>query len=79
MTMVCEDITTVRKLTDKLTYQVRHGGLTGLANRIHFDDNLHETASQARRSGGCFGVVSMDLDKSKLVNDSCQARQDSAA
>lgn len=43
--------------------------LTGLGNRRHFDETLHRTLSQAEREGGQFGVLAVDLDDFKPVND----------
>lgn len=43
--------------------------LTGLGNRRHFDETLHRTLSQARREGRQFGVLAVDLDDFKPVND----------
>lgn len=45
--------------------------LTGLGNRRHFDETLHRTLSQAEREGGRaqFGVLAVDLDNFKPVND----------
>ncbi len=68
--VVCEDITAVRKLTDKLHHQVRHDGLTGLANRTHFDDSLRRVFSNAENNIERFAVLFMDLDRFKAINDS---------
>jgi diguanylate cyclase (GGDEF)-like protein len=43
--------------------------LTGLGNRRHFDATLHRTLSQAERDGSRFGVLAIDLDDFKLLND----------
>ncbi|NTU71851.1 MAG: EAL domain-containing protein [Coriobacteriia bacterium] len=44
--------------------------LTGVANRRLLDDRLLTAMARVRRSGGCLGVVFLDLDRLKPVNDS---------
>jgi len=43
--------------------------LTNLANRRHFDAGLAAEAARARRYGHPFGLIVMDLDHFKTVND----------
>ena len=55
----------------RLTHQARHDALTGLPNRPHLLERLDNAISQARsREGACFGVLFLDLDRFKLINDS---------
>ena len=58
-----------RQLTGQLAYQARHDALTGLSNRISFEDWARQTLAHARRHGQPAGVLSIDLDRFKLVND----------
>jgi len=44
--------------------------LTGLANRSQFNDRLAEALSLADRRGHCVGLLMIDLDHFKAVNDS---------
>ncbi len=56
----------------KLADQVLHDSLTGLPNRLLLVDRLHQGIARARRSRTPFPVVMfLDLDRFKLVNDSC--------
>ena len=43
--------------------------LTGLPNRLLFEDRLEQTAVQAKREGKGFALVFIDLDRFKSVND----------
>lgn len=44
-------------------------GLTGLWNRVYFDQRLHEVLSGCRRYGGPVSLVMVDIDHFKRVND----------
>jgi diguanylate cyclase (GGDEF)-like protein len=46
-----------------------HDALTGLPNRILFRDRVEQVAARARRNGGLFAVMIIDLDGFKDVND----------
>jgi len=44
--------------------------LTGLPNRLLFNDRLETTISEAHRTGEMFAVLFVDLDRFKTINDS---------
>lgn len=46
-------------------------GLTGIANRRHFNDTLHKEFERARRYGNRLSLVLVDLDFLKKINDTC--------
>jgi diguanylate cyclase (GGDEF)-like protein len=50
-------------------YQALHDSLTGLPNRVLFLRTLADVAAQAEADGGMFGIIIMDLDRFKEVND----------
>ncbi|MDB5289937.1 MAG: hypothetical protein JWL69_1178 [Phycisphaerales bacterium] len=56
--------------TRQLAHLVRHDVLTGLPNRILFEDRLFQALNVARRSRLPLALVAIDLDHFKQVNDS---------
>jgi diguanylate cyclase (GGDEF)-like protein/PAS domain S-box-containing protein len=63
------DITARRALEERLLVQAFHDDLTGLANRALFKDRL-EHALTRRLQGRMVGVLYLDVDRFKTVNDS---------
>lgn len=57
------------ELTRQLEHQAYHDTLTGLANRITFDDHLRLAIHQSERYGGSLAVLFLDLDRFKVIND----------
>ncbi|NCC35422.1 MAG: diguanylate cyclase, partial [Chloroflexia bacterium] len=55
--------------TRQLAYQSYHDPLTGLPNRLLFEDRLHQALEIARRSGNLMAVMMLDLDRFKQIND----------
>ena len=53
-----------------LRHRVLHDGLTGLPNRLSFVDALGEALRRAAVAGGPVGILFLDLDHFKLINDS---------
>ncbi|HET9731347.1 MAG TPA: EAL domain-containing protein [Acidimicrobiales bacterium] len=60
----------LRRESEQRAREALRDPLTGLPNRGLFLDRLNEAAARARRSGQSFGVLFMDLDGFKVVNDS---------
>ncbi|GIC80185.1 diguanylate cyclase [Moritella sp. F3] len=58
-----------RSFESKLEKQARTDGLTGLANRRHFDDKLKIEWKRAFRKGGSVSLAMLDIDYFKLYND----------
>jgi diguanylate cyclase (GGDEF)-like protein/PAS domain S-box-containing protein len=53
-----------------LRYRVLHDSLTGLPNRLSFVDALGEALNRSAISGSPVGILFLDLDHFKLINDS---------
>lgn len=53
-----------------IEYMAYHDGLTNLPNRRMFNDQLVEKISQAKRENETLGVMYLDLDRFKYINDS---------
>ncbi|MDQ6950501.1 MAG: diguanylate cyclase [Mariprofundales bacterium] len=63
------DISEQKKLEDKLRYNANHDTLTGLPNRALLADRLTQSLTRARRVTSQVGVLFIDIDGFKLVND----------
>ena len=62
---------TDRKRREALTQHIaEHDHLTGLPNRVLMQDRLGQAIRTAKRDGCTFGVLMLDLDHFKRVNDS---------
>ena len=74
--LVSHVVETRRDVTDRVISEAEiaalatHDPLTGLANRLELGDELERAVAAAARSGGVTGVLMIDLDRFKLVNDS---------
>jgi len=64
------DITERRSFEEKLTYLAQNDALTGLPNRALLLDRLGQAITRAMRRGMLVGVMLVDLDRFKEINDS---------
>ena len=64
------DITERKTAEQQIEYQAYHDALTGLANRRLFQEHLSLALALAQRRRRCVGVLFLDLDHFKVVNDS---------
>ncbi|MBN0048221.1 EAL domain-containing protein [Streptomyces actuosus] len=67
--LTLRDVTEQRKLERELTHQAFHDSLTGLANRVLFQERVNHALIQAQRDGTVVGVLFVDVDDFKVVND----------
>ena len=66
---VVQDITARKNLEARLAHDARHDALTGLPNRLLFQDRFTQVLDSARRHGWRAAVLYLDLDGFKAVND----------
>ncbi len=64
------DITDIRKSEEQLRYQAYHDDLTGLPNRVLFEDRLSQLIHYAEREKRTLAVLFLDIDNFKTLNDS---------
>jgi len=69
MVTVCEDITSRKKAEEKIRRLAFFDSLTALPNRAAFLDHLQQALSLAQREGRQAGLLFLDLDNFKDVND----------
>ncbi len=69
--VVFHDVSELRGLTRKMSYQATHDPLTGLINRREFERRLEEALHSAHAELTAHILFYMDLDRFKAVNDSC--------
>lgn len=63
------DITSRREFQDQLHHQATTDSLTGLPNRPMLSTHLDDVVERSRRTGRLAGILFLDLDRFKLVND----------
>lgn len=63
------DINARRHSEERVRFMALHDPLTELANRAHFDERLHFALANARRYNENLGLILLDLDRFKPVND----------
>ncbi len=67
--MLTEEITERKMLEDQLWRLAKLDSLTGLPNRLQFNEKLNELIESASADGGQFAVGLIDLDRFKEIND----------
>lgn len=63
------DINVRRMSEERVRFMALHDPLTELANRAHFEERLHFALANARRYNETIGLILLDLDRFKPVND----------
>ncbi|MBN3923343.1 EAL domain-containing protein [Nostoc sp. NMS4] len=58
-----------QQVEEKIRYQALHDLLTGLPNRLLFNELLSKTLPNATRNGESLAVIFLDLDRFKVIND----------
>lgn len=67
---VITDISEVKRAERSVQRLAYYDALTGLPNRLLLKDRLGQNLVQANREGRLVGVIFLDLDRFKLINDS---------
>jgi diguanylate cyclase (GGDEF)-like protein/PAS domain S-box-containing protein len=67
---IAKDITSRKKLEEKLTQMATLDGLTGIPNRILLNDRFDVALANARRKNEGLALMILDLDRFKAINDS---------
>ena len=65
------DVSHERKINQQLSWQATHDSLTGLLNRSEFESRLDNACRTATSEGQQHALLFMDLDRFKIVNDTC--------
>ncbi len=63
------DVTGQVEHEQELLHLARHDNLTGLPNRVLFSERLERALAEGRTSGATTGLLMLDLDRFKDVND----------
>ena len=64
-----QDVSSRIQAEERLQYLATRDALTGLPNRLLLHERLSQAIAQAKRSGHRVGVLFIDLDRFKNVND----------
>jgi diguanylate cyclase (GGDEF)-like protein/PAS domain S-box-containing protein len=64
-----KDITQRKALEEKIHYQAYYDSLTQLPNRVLLNQRLQYALEQAKLHGDYVGLMFLDLDRFKLIND----------
>lgn len=67
---IARDVTQARNYERRIEHLANHDVLTGLPNRLLLTDRLQQAIDQSRRTGTQTGVLFLDLNRFKQVNDS---------
>ena len=67
---ILTDISKLKDAEEKLRHLAHHDPLTNLPNRLYFQDRLDQALSHADRTKNHLGLLFLDLDNFKNVNDS---------
>lgn len=66
---IFSDITVLKNIERRFHHLAHHDPLTGLPNRLLFQDRLYQALEQAKRQQQVLAVLFIDLDNFKTIND----------
>lgn len=67
---VFRDVSRQRMIAAEMNHLAQHDGLTDLPNRLLLQDRVAQEIRTAERKGGKLGLLFIDLDNLKVINDS---------
>lgn len=67
--IILRDVTDVRQMEKRLSFQASHDALTGLINRREFEVRLKQSIRNAQTEDSSHSLCFLDLDKFKIIND----------
>jgi diguanylate cyclase (GGDEF)-like protein/PAS domain S-box-containing protein len=68
-TVILNDITLQKENEERIRYLAHYDVLTGLPNRVLFNDRLEQAIAEAARRHRIVGLILLDLDRFKIIND----------
>lgn len=77
--IAAEMFSAMKNEESELFYQATHDSLTGISNRSIFYDRLRQKLSMSLRKSESFGIISLDMDGLKEINDNLGHRMGDAA
>jgi diguanylate cyclase (GGDEF)-like protein/PAS domain S-box-containing protein len=69
LVLTLRDVTEQRQLERELKFRAFHDSLTGLPNRMLFQERVVRAMARARHADAVIGVLFIDLDDFKVTND----------
>jgi len=66
---IATDITEQKEIEEHIRHMAQYDALTNMPNRALFSDRLQQSFSSAKRTHEHFGLMFIDLDKFKPIND----------
>ncbi|MFZ2870573.1 diguanylate cyclase domain-containing protein [Zavarzinia sp.] len=67
--LVLHDVTEARRMAQHMAQLAHYDSVTGLPNRILFQDRILQACRSARQHGSSFAVIFLDVDRFKSIND----------
>ncbi|MCR6112221.1 EAL domain-containing protein [Bacillus sp. A301a_S52] len=66
---IIQDITCRKEMENKLLHIAYHDHITGLPNRLHFEETLQKKITLAQQTNDTFAIFHIDLDRFRHINE----------
>lgn len=63
------DVSEIKRSREELEHVATHDALTGLPNRVLFEDRMKQAMARSQRSGKLVALLFLDLNRFKMIND----------